>query len=350
MERKHMGKQQKNDTTPLISVIMSVYNEEMFLREAVESIQHQTMQDWELIIVDDCSTDGTRNILKELQEQDPRIHVVMNEVNCGLTVNLNRALEIAEGSFIARMDGDDISHPDRLEKELSYLQKHPELMLISCRTETFGKEHLRSDIEGEPEYLRCRMLVRPVLAHPGFLVRREVFRELGFHYDETFRQAQDYDLAARLTRKYSIGICPEVLLEYRAHEGQVSSKSGGSQFANADRVRTYLLQELGISLSADEWADYHCLVREERLTEPDVFLRVMQILDRIVEQNEKAQIYDPAVLKNTLGRIMADWIIRTKSREIYRQAGAILHGDRDYLRAYCREWIRILGRKLQGER
>lgn len=350
MEQMHMGKQKKNDATPLISVIMSVYNEEMFLREAVESIQNQTLQDWELIIVDDCSTDGTRDILKELQEKDPRIRVVLNEENLGLTVNLNRALEIAEGRFIARMDGDDISHPDRLEKELSYLQKHPDLMLISCRTETFGKEHLRSDIEGEPEYLRCRMLVRPVLAHPGFFVRGEVFRELGFRYDESFRQAQDYDLAARLTRKYSIGICPEVLLGYRAHEGQVSSKSGRNQFANADRVRTYLLQELGISLSAEEWEDFHCLIREERTVDLDVFLRVMQILDQIVQQNGKVQIYDPAVLKSTLGRIMADWIIRTKSREIYRQAGTIFHGDREYLGAYRREWIRILGRKFQRER
>ena len=338
------AKYEEQNATPLISVVMSVYNEEKYLREAIDSILKQTVQDFELIVVDDCSTDRTREILRGCR--DPRIHVIWNEENKGLTANLNLAISLAKGRYIARMDGDDRSHPDRFERELRYLETHPELKLISCRTETFGKEHLRSDIQGDSEYLRCRMLVRPVLAHPGFLVRGEVFRELGFRYDESFRQAQDYDLAARISRKYAIGICPEVLLEYRAHEGQVSSKAGSRQFANADRVRAYLLEELGIHLNEDEWQDYHRLVLEEHTEDKNAYLRVMKILDHIVEQNQEKKIYDPDILKDSLGRIMADWIIRGKSREIYRQAGEILHYDREYLRAYRREWMRTMRRKL----
>ncbi len=342
-----MESKQNKDVTPLISVIMSVYNEERFLKEAIESIQKQTVQDWELIVVDDGSTDRTRTILEEYT--DSRIHVVFNDENRGLTANLNHALELTRGTYIARMDGDDISHEDRFEKELIYLQAHPELMLISCRTETFGTVKLRSDVQGEPEYLRCRMLVRPVLAHPGFFVRGEVFRELGYRYDESFRQAQDYELAARLTRKYSIGVCPEVLLEYRAHEGQVSSKSGSSQFVNADRVRTFLLRELGIELTEDEWKDYHCLVREDRIEDPEVFCRVMRIVNKILRQNQERSIYDQAVLKNALGRIMSAWIIRTKSKTLYRRVRMIFGGDREYLAAYRREWIQLLGRKLRSK-
>lgn len=338
------AKYERQNATPLISVVMSVYNEEKYLQEAIDSILGQTVQDFELIIVDDCSTDRTHEILREYQ--DPRIHVVWNEENKGLTVNLNLAVSLAKGRYIARMDGDDRSHPDRFEKELRYLKDHPEMKLISCRTETFGREHLRSDIQGDPEYLRCRMLVRPVLAHPGFLAKGEVFRELGFRYDESFRQAQDYDLAARLSRRYAIGICPEVLLEYRAHEGQVSSKAGSRQFANADRVRARLLKELGIRLNEEEWRDYHRLVLEEHTEDKNVYLRVMRILDHIVEQNGKKEIYDPFILKDALGRMMADWIIRVKSRTIYRQVGEILHYDREYLRAYRREWMRTLQRKL----
>lgn len=338
------AKFEKKDATPLISVVMSVYNEENYLQEAIDSILKQTVQDFELIVVDDCSTDRTRDILREYQ--DPRIHVVWNEENRGLTANLNLAVSLAKGQYIARMDGDDLSHPNRFERELRYLKEHPELKLISCRTETFGKEHLRSDIQGEPEYLRCRMLVRPVLAHPGFLVRGEVFRELGFRYDESFRQAQDYDLAARISRRYAIGICPEILLEYRAHNGQVSSKSGSRQFANADRVRSRLLEELGIQLNEEEWQDYHRLVLEEHTEDKAVYVRVVRILDRIVEQNQERNIYDPVILKDTLGRMIADWIIRVKSREIYRQTGDILHHDKEYFRAYRKEWMRTLMRKL----
>ncbi len=329
---------------PLISVIMSVYNEEQYLKDAIDSILAQTVTDYELIIVDDCSTDRTQEILAGYQ--DPRIRVLYNEENCGLTVNLNRALDAAKGRFIARMDGDDIAHPDRFEKELEYLNQHPELKLISCRTKTFGNEQLQSDIMGEPEYLRCRMLVRPVLAHPGFMVRGEVFRELGYRYDESFRQAQDYELAARLTRKYSIGICPEVLLEYRAHEGQVSSKAGGKQFRNADRVRERLLEELEIELTEQEWETYHLLVLEKPSENIEDYIGAVRIIDRIVERNAKRSIYDGAILKNTLGRICADWIIRSKVRGMYARVREIFHGDREYMLAYRQEWLRILKRRI----
>ena len=331
-------------TKPLISVIMSVYNEEQYLCDAIDSILAQTVTDFELIIVDDGSTDRTREILAGYH--DPRIRVLYNEENCGLTVNLNHALDAAEGQFIARMDGDDIAHPDRFAKELEYLEQHPELELISCRTKTFGNENLQSDITGDPEYLRCRMLVRPVLAHPGFMVRGEVFRELGYRYDESFRQAQDYDLAARLTRQYSIGICPEVLLEYRAHEGQVSSKAGGKQFQNADRVRERLLRELGIELTETEWEIYHQLVLEKSSEDVAVYVQTVRIIDRIVEQNDKLAIYDGMVLKNTLGRIVADWIIRSKVKRLYTKGEEIFHGDREYLKAYRQEWMRILKRRI----
>ncbi len=333
-----------NSKKPLISVIMSVYNEERYLQDAIDSILAQTVSDFELIIVDDGSTDRTREILSGYR--DPRIQVLFNDENCGLTVNLNRALDVAEGIFIARMDGDDIAYPNRLEKELEYLKRHPELMLISCRTKTFGDQNLQSDITGSSEYLRCRMLVRPVLAHPGFMARREVFRELGYQYDESFRQAQDYDLAARLTRRYSIGICPEVLLEYRAHEGQVSNKVGGSQFRNADRVRERLLQELGIALTEQEWDIYHQLILEKPSKTVDTYIQAVRIIDRVVEQNDKLGIYDKVILKDTLGRIVSDWIIRSKVKSLYMRSAAIFHGDWEYMQAYRHEWQQVLKRKL----
>lgn len=338
------GKTDVAKTRPLISVLMSVYNEEAFLNEAIDSILAQTVQNFELIIVNDCSNDRTGEILHGYT--DPRIHVIKNKENKGLTANLNRAIEEAGGVYIARMDGDDIAHKDRFEKELDYLKKHPELQLISCRTETFGNEQLCSDIQGDSEYLRCRMLVRPVLAHPGFMARGEVFRELGYRYDESFRQAQDYELAARLSRSHAIGICPEILLAYRSHKGQVSQKAGGSQFENADRVRRGLLQELDVEFSSNEWDDYHQLVLESATEDPMQMKRVVALLDRIVDSNANKNIYNPKVLKETLGIVMADWMIRTKSKMIYRSAGEILHGDKTYLRAYRQEWCRIIKRKV----
>ncbi len=144
----------------LVSVVMSVYNDEQYLKESLDSIFAQTIQDFELIIVDDCSTDRTVEIIENYH--DDRIRLICNSENRGLTRNLNTALEYVQGTYIARMDGDDKSRPERFEKQIAYLEQHPELMLISCRTHMFGEEDLISQIQGTPKQLQAMMLIRPV--------------------------------------------------------------------------------------------------------------------------------------------------------------------------------------------
>lgn len=114
----------------LISVIMSVYNESEYIAEAIESILKQTYKKFEFIIVDDCSTDETPEIIKHYAESDNRIIFVQNETNLGLTQNLNKALNISNGAYIARMDGDDISLPERFERQIEFLNEHKEIMLF----------------------------------------------------------------------------------------------------------------------------------------------------------------------------------------------------------------------------
>ena len=128
----------------LVSVVMSVYNDEQYLKESLDSIFAQTIQAFELIIVDDCSTDRTVEIIENYH--DDRIRLIRNTENSGLTRNLNTALEYVQGTYIARMDGDDKSRPERFEKQIAYLEQHPELMLISCRTHMFGEEDLISQL------------------------------------------------------------------------------------------------------------------------------------------------------------------------------------------------------------
>ena len=193
----------------LVSVVMSVYNDEQYLKESLDSIFAQTIQDFELIIVDDCSTDRTVEIIENYH--DDRIRLICNSENRGLTRNLNTALEYVQGTYIARMDGDDKSRPERFEKQIAYLEQHPELMLISCRTHMFGEEDLISQIQGTPKQLQAMMLIRPVLAHPGFMMRRKLIVQEGFRYDESYRSAQDYNFAARVAKKFEIGVTPEIL-------------------------------------------------------------------------------------------------------------------------------------------
>lgn len=303
--------------TPLISVIMSVYNEQDYIEDALRSILDQTEPDFELIIVDDCSTDDTVSIIEGLN--DDRIILVRNEENCGLTKNLNKALTMTRGEFIARMDGDDISMPDRFRVQVDYLRAHPDVMLISCNTATFGEQRLVSDISGTPEELKCTMLIRPVLAHPGFMFRRDLFEKYGFTYDEHFRSAQDYDFAARVTRQFNIAVTPEVLLQYRAHKGQVSQTPNLKQFGFADEVRTLILSDLGISLDFDA---YHKWVLEADATKEE-FRECVRILKTITENNlqiagEKgtgSYTYNPQTLKKTLWYQYFKWVLRSNGKK-----------------------------------
>ena len=325
---------------------MSVYNEQEYIKDAVCSILKQTEPDFEFIIIDDCSTDDTVNIIEDIN--DDRIILIKNETNMGLTKNLNKALAIARGRFVARMDGDDISMHDRFATQVRYLDEHPDIMLISCNTSTFGEQRLVSDITESPEELRCTMLLRPVLAHPGFMFRKELYDSYGFKYDEHFRSAQDYDFAARVTRKYKIGVTPEVLLLYRAHKGQVSQTPTLKQFGFADEVRTRLLSDLGISLTepgsvrttpASDIDAYHKWVLEVDAAK-DEFIKCMRILKKILDSN--TQTYDHAILKKTLWYQYFKWVLRTNGKKHIFSICAIFPG-RYY--ALLKTFIRIAGSK-----
>lgn len=298
---------------PLISVIMSVYNEEQYIEESLKSILTQTQQDFEIIIFDDCSIDNTVSIIENFR--DDRIYLYQNVQNMGLTKNLNQGLRLAKGRFIARMDGDDISFPERFEAQLQYFREHPDVLLISCQTQTFGAENLTWKLKDDPDRLKIMMLVRPVLAHPGFMMRRELLK-LGYLYDESFRSAQDYDLAARVTRKYPIGIASPVLLKYRAHDAQISIKSESQQLGNADRVREFLLKEISITLREEEKKQYHMLVQETKTKEISDFLNVRDILEKIIAANRKVEVYDETLLKDTLYEQLFTWMLRNKSVKI----------------------------------
>lgn len=295
---------------PLISVIMSTYNEEKYIETSLKSLLNQTFQEFEIIIVDDASTDNTRQLIQGLR--DERIHLICNEENQGLTKNLNKALKYVTGKYIARMDGDDIAFSTRFEKQVQYMEKYPETMLVSCYTKSFGDSDLVFALPDDSEVLKVRMLVRPVYAHPGFMMRRELI-EAGYQYNEEYRTAQDYEFASRVAEKYKIGLVPEVLLRYRVHKKQISAKAGNQQFNNADKIRKRQLERLGIQLSEAEWQDYQNLVKETKVNCLEDYSKVYEIIQKMLRSNEKVKIYNPNIMEKTLKRMFYTWVIRNKN-------------------------------------
>ncbi len=210
---------------PDISIIMSVYNGEAYLREAIESIVNQTFKNWELIVINDCSKDSTAEILSDFASKDERIKVHTNEVNLKLPTSLNKAISLSTGKYIARMDADDISLPDRLEKQYAFMEKNSDISLSSCRFMTMKNGVFASGGAGgrvDSDAIRAMLLVSNPILHPGVFARAEVMKK--FTYDTTLTCTEDLELWTRMVMAgEKMAILPECLLLYRLHDKQITS-------------------------------------------------------------------------------------------------------------------------------
>jgi glycosyltransferase involved in cell wall biosynthesis len=239
---------------PEVSVVMSVYNGERFLQEAVRSILDQTFPDFEYIIVDDGSTDQTASILGSFDDQ--RIRLIYNPENLGLTASLNKGIDAAQGEFIARMDADDVSLPSRLEKQVSYLRSHPDIGVV-------GTDKQDIDLEGRyleknwnpptlPGYVGWRLYFGNPIIHPSVMIRKRCLENVGL-YDNYKRTAQDYDLWMRLSRVTKLSNLNEVLILYRRHSRSITNIKYTEQSEMSYQIRQQAVQRLiGIVPKVDE--------------------------------------------------------------------------------------------------
>lgn len=201
--------------TPRISVVMSVYNGEKYLEEAIQSILRQTYQDFEFIIVNDCSTDKTSEILKSFK--DSRIKVINNPENMGLTKSLNKGVKNAKGKYIARMDADDISLPHRFETQIKFLEENPEYALVGSsfyQIDDTGKTVFWTKVLIRDAEIRRDLKRQNWFGHGSVLIRKSAFIECN-GYDEDFKYAQDYDLWLRISERFKIANIEEPLYCWR---------------------------------------------------------------------------------------------------------------------------------------
>jgi glycosyltransferase involved in cell wall biosynthesis len=207
---------------PLVSVVMPVFNGERFLRPAVESILGQTFGEFEFVIVNDGSTDTTASMLGGYR--DERIRIVDHKTNLGITRSLNEAILASVGNYVCRMDADDISLPPRLERQVAFLESHPDIALIGTNTvlidgsgNVTGEEHYP---ETPSEVSRTIFRHNP-FAHGSVMMRRRVLDECGL-YSTRFRHNEDYDLWLRIVAIHPAGNLPEPLLKRRVHGGNIT--------------------------------------------------------------------------------------------------------------------------------
>lgn len=203
---------------------MSVFNEKNYLRESIESVLSQKFENFEFIIIDDGSNNKTKAILAEYKEKDHRIKVITNKQNIGLTKSLNKAIRIANGQYIARQDADDISLPERLEKQIEFLKNHPKVKILG----TFGfainanGKVLRKEIRPVSfEEIRKLLIKRNPFIHSSMMIEKEILDKVGL-YNENFKTSQDYELWFRILRIAKGENLPLFLMKKRFSPGMIS--------------------------------------------------------------------------------------------------------------------------------
>ncbi|HOW58390.1 MAG TPA: glycosyltransferase [Candidatus Omnitrophota bacterium] len=203
---------------PIVSVVMPCYNAARFLREAVESILSQSFSDLELIVVNDASTDATKEILMEYQAKDGRVVYAEHVANRGVSESLNTGLRLVRGEFVARMDADDIAEPERLAKQVALLRRDPEIVV--CGTfltliDENGKKIGKRDYDVDSEVIKKRFMRRSPVAHPSVVIRKQILNAHHLEYRRKYFSAEDYDLWLRLMPYGKFANVGEPLLRYR---------------------------------------------------------------------------------------------------------------------------------------
>lgn len=223
---------------PRFSILMPVYNAGRHLDAAIAGIVAQDFSDWEMVAVNDGSTDSSADILAHWEARDSRIRVIASASNNGQTACLNLGLSECRGDWVARQDADDLSHPSRLRQQAAYLDAHPETVLLGTNGFLIDDGGARIGLLDVPEDRHsiawCAPFLNPFL-HTAVVFRREIVFAAG-GYDETFRIAQDYELWTRLAAKHRTANLPGRLVSYRHAETSLSKTGRDLAFEEADRV------------------------------------------------------------------------------------------------------------------
>jgi len=209
--------------TPIVTILMPVFNGEKYLPEAIESILNQTFTDFEFLIIDDFSTDNSINVIKKYK--DKRIRLIINEQNMGQTITLNKGLKLACGKFIARMDQDDISHQSRLEKQVSFLLKNTDFALVGSFIQFINHKGDFVKNYNPPtnhDEIINSFVYRNPFAHSSLLFRKDLIMSLGA-YSLQYKYVQDFSLLIKITSHYKVANIPHTLTKIRLHQDQSTS-------------------------------------------------------------------------------------------------------------------------------
>ncbi|TGE23229.1 glycosyltransferase family 2 protein [Hymenobacter metallicola] len=283
--------------SPLVSVIIPVFNAGEYLRPAIDSILQQTLQDFELIIVDDCSRDESLAIARSYAA-DPRVRVLANEQNRGRSFTDNYGAEYARGKYIAKMDADDIALPHRLQTQVDFLEANPSVGLTSSFMKCFGESDIVYEYPLSADAVRSFLLFNMPVANPTAFFRRSLLHEHGLRYDDTIQDTfgEDYEFIARVAQVVDIVNQPEILLHYRTLPQTLKADVHARRNAKSNQIRERQLRVFGIPFTERE-LHVHNTISYFPFNLGDIQLEEVHTwLWKIQAYNEKRGYADPAAM------------------------------------------------------
>lgn len=299
---------------PRVSVIMPVYNGERFIAEAVDSILKQSFDDFELIIVDDASSDRSWSIMSAYAARDPRIRLVRNPANLGEARARNAGLAVAEGDYIAVQDADDISFLDRLAIQVAYLDAHPQAGAVCSpakRIDAEGRVTSVWNVPREPWRIRALLLLNNPLPHTTGMIRHSLLKQLGGYRPKVASTPGDYNLWWQISRISEIHTLPEPVAYYRSDDkiqGRITVGHSSRQLRGAQAMSLQIAQEIMADRPLDEAAYQRFFLSSRGIRgslQPEDIRRLRPLWDALAADSTYRQVLGPKLLTSSLKNLLA---------------------------------------------
>ena len=291
---------------PQISINIPVYNTAKYLPQLIATIQNQTFKDFEVIFVDDASTDDGVKIIRSYD--DSRFKVIELNKNCGVSRALNIAADNSKGKYLLIMGSDDLMHPELFRKQYDFMELHPGIDVCGVCAQLFGERH---DVWKKPETdyeIVAGLLFNSTLMHPGAIIRRENYEQCKCKYDETLTSAVDYDLWRQMIGKMRFHNLQEILLYYRRHTSQMSTAGVERQNVNAGIVRTRMFQEYFCDVDKSEIVLFNSMIED---VSDGCFPRNMKELDTIFTKmvNKNHPLFNNPILIDVFAVYITNFVV-----------------------------------------
>jgi len=292
--------------TPKVSVLMPVFNGEKYLKDAIESILNQSFSDFEFIIINDGSHDNSAAIIKSYS--DKRIVFIENESNLGLIKTLNKGLDLAKGEYIARMDCDDRSVPNRIKEQVAFMESNKDVGACGSFYNIFvNNKKALADFPYDSEEIKCYLLFNSPIPHPTVMIRSSVLKDNHVVYSSDYIHAEDYFLWSEIAKKSKLANVPKALLDYRLHPNQITSTEAFSSDKknSLKKIRSMHLTQFGVNFSDEELSIHNALSNGEKPVNEKELAKAEEWLIKLINFNTSNKKYADRFLNKI---VMERWI------------------------------------------